>query len=61
MSNIHDLLTAVESLNEQGHFVGSTDRLYSIVESCAQSRPVSCNITSSKARENGFSVPLFHR
>lgn len=39
----HDILTTSEMLHEKGHFLGSPDRLFEIVESVAIQRPVSIN------------------
>ena len=41
VSKVHDLLTEVEQLHGQKQFNGDTDRLFTIVESCASKRPVS--------------------
>ncbi|XP_064594447.1 tuberin-like isoform X2 [Liolophura sinensis] len=40
-SELHDILTEVEKLNEQGQFMGSVSRFFHIVELCATKRPES--------------------
>ncbi|ELT92478.1 hypothetical protein CAPTEDRAFT_148419 [Capitella teleta] len=41
ISNIHDMLTTIETLHEQGLYNASIDRLFSIIEICADKRPES--------------------
>ena len=41
VGKVHDLLSAVEQLHGQKQFNGDTDRLFTIVETCASKRPVS--------------------
>ncbi len=43
VSNTHDLLTAIEELHEHGQFNGSSERFFSLIETCASKRPVSTN------------------
>ena len=41
VAGVHDLLTAVEELYEQGSFNGSSERFFNLIETCAHQRPVS--------------------
>ena len=45
IGKVHDLLTAVEELHKQKQFNGNTDRLFTIIESCASKRPVSITLS----------------
>ena len=39
-STIHDTLTDIEMLCQGGHYLGSVERLYNLLETCFQYRPV---------------------
>lgn len=39
---VYELLTTVEELYEQNGYHGSTEKFFSLVEKCADKRPVSC-------------------
>ena len=40
-ADLHEILSSIENLHEQGQFAGTVDRFFKIIEICAAKRPVS--------------------
>jgi len=67
VAGVHDLLTAVEELYEQGSFNGSSERFFNLIETCAHQRPESSILVlvayksqSIQSSQTGWIVNLHH-
>lgn len=55
-----ELLSTVEELYEQNDYHGSTERFFSLVEKCAEKRPVSLTHTHTVSQLSSHMVTVCH-